>query len=280
MVGYWSIRGLGAPIRMMLSFAKVNHEVVLYDVVEKDESDWTKESWFHDKKALQDDGNPLMNLPFLIDCQEGIVLNQSNAILAHLGNVLNMTGSTTSESAKCMELLCEIMDIRNSIVQFVYRTDGSVEKVLSLLKRSKHSFSKIEKHLNGSKGESALVDAPCYLVGNGATAPDFHLWEMMDQFQQLTCHHDQAEFWNDFPRLTHFHKSFAALPLNQPYLLSFAATKLPMNNPYACFGSDLVSPYKYQRGEKHSWKGNGEILELHDNSSVKKRKSEETTPDG
>ena len=38
-VGYWSIRGLGAPIRMLLSAAQINHWVAMYDVKEKNKAD-------------------------------------------------------------------------------------------------------------------------------------------------------------------------------------------------------------------------------------------------
>ena len=53
-VGYWSIRGLGAPIRMLLSAAQIDHWVVMYDVKDDcDSAGWDKSSWEADKAWLQ-----------------------------------------------------------------------------------------------------------------------------------------------------------------------------------------------------------------------------------
>lgn len=48
-LGYWSIRGLGAPLRMMLSAAETNHWAVLYDMEEKEDGSWGCESFMKDK---------------------------------------------------------------------------------------------------------------------------------------------------------------------------------------------------------------------------------------
>ena len=61
--GYWSIRGLGAPIRMILSAAQVNHWIVMYDVTEEGETGWSKETWLNDKEWIRDGYNCLANLP-------------------------------------------------------------------------------------------------------------------------------------------------------------------------------------------------------------------------
>ncbi len=42
-LGYWSIRGLGAPLTMMLCAAKVPFTLCLYDIVENGESGWTSD---------------------------------------------------------------------------------------------------------------------------------------------------------------------------------------------------------------------------------------------
>eukprot|EP00957_Ditylum_brightwellii_P155336 11824964-Ditylum_brightwellii.AAC.1 len=52
-VGYWSIRGLGAPLRMMLSAAKINHDIYMYDIVEDGDNDGWTSSYFQTKKSLQ-----------------------------------------------------------------------------------------------------------------------------------------------------------------------------------------------------------------------------------
>lgn len=79
-LAYWSIRGLAAPLRMMLAAAEVNHWVVMYDVTEKEDGKWGKDSCLADKEWLKEEYHPLMNLPFLVDCSTDCVIVQTNAI--------------------------------------------------------------------------------------------------------------------------------------------------------------------------------------------------------
>ena len=61
-IGYWSIRGLGAPCRMMTMYAGVKARFELYDLKPKEGGGWDGSAWFGSKKALKQ-RNPLMNLP-------------------------------------------------------------------------------------------------------------------------------------------------------------------------------------------------------------------------
>mmetsp|Transcript_23563 Transcript_23563/g.33768 ORF Transcript_23563/g.33768 Transcript_23563/m.33768 type:complete len:295 (+) Transcript_23563:31-915(+) len=261
-IGYWGIRGLAAPIRAMLSYAKVNHEVALYDVKETGESGWSKDSWFDDKGWMKEELNPLMNLPFLVDCQEGMVVNQSNAIMSYVGEELHLMGTTKKEKALCLEMLCEVMDLRNVMVGFAYGTDGSSEKAQGLLKRSKGHFNKIGNHLK-RKGDSEP-----FLVGKGATAPDFHLWEMLDQYMALTKKFEMDSYWTEHEELKNYWEKFGDL---HGYRASFAHTSLPFNNPYAHFGNHPTPGKTYERGTETPWKGKAEISESHS----RKRKNDE-----
>lgn len=111
-IAYWSIRGLASPLRMMLTAAQVNHWVIFYDVKEIPDGKWSKDSYLHDKSWLKEEYNPLMNLPFLVDCANDTVISQTNAIFTFLGRELNMLGSNSQDQTICEELLCEVMDIR------------------------------------------------------------------------------------------------------------------------------------------------------------------------
>ena len=42
-IGYWSIRGLGAPLAMMMCASKTPFTLFLYDIVEKGEAGWNSE---------------------------------------------------------------------------------------------------------------------------------------------------------------------------------------------------------------------------------------------
>jgi hypothetical protein len=73
-VAYWSMRGLGAPLRMMLCATRTDYVCHMYDSVEDADSEtaW-KSSYFADEEAFLD-RQPFINLPFVIDEQENMVV--------------------------------------------------------------------------------------------------------------------------------------------------------------------------------------------------------------
>lgn len=236
-VGYWSIRGLGAPLRMMVMYSNVPLHSVNYELVQKPDGGFDGSSWFDEKPALKAQ-NPLMNLPYI---KVGdMVISQTNACFVYLGRILNMLGSNEKETSECEQLLCEIFDIRNAMVGFAYNSavcnkDGATA-VIDKVANKNGSFSKLElwlstKITSGSSGT--------FLVGNSATAPDFHLYEMLDQYTKLAEYYQLNPFLVSFPLLAQFKLSFEALPQNQKYLQSKLAL-LPFNNKSAGFGATVT----------------------------------------
>ena len=262
-VGYWSIRGLGAPIRMMLSAAQVNHWIALYDVVEDGEKGWSKETWLQDKEWIKKGYNPLANLPYLIDCRTNMVLVQSNAIMSFLGRELRMLGRSPPMTCRCEELLCEIMDLRNYMVEYAYdrhvdrrkedagllvTADGPVSRILDKLETVLENA--YPGALDGSDEIQDKRDSICFLVGNQMTAPDFCLWEILDQFRLLCSLFRLPSVMETRPYLDAFFFNFRDLEENDPYLqFDEVYNNLPLNNPYARFGSDPGSHDHYLRDE-------------------------------
>ena len=263
-IAYWSIRGLGAPLRMMLSAAEVDHWVAFYDVTEGDDGKWCKDPYFNDKAWLKDEYNPLMNFPFLVDCANDRVLSQTNAIFTFLGRELNMLGSNAWEQTLCEELLSEVMDVRNKMVRFAYAasTPTDQHEAETLIQRKgpvASGYDKIELYLKKKKEKHD--NASPFLVGDGVTAPDFHLWEMLDQFDGLCKSFGLPSLLDDTrPNLTAFKTAIESLPQIKSYL-SAEYMKIPYNNCYARFGSLPDPCQKYQRGMETPWKGNGVVEE-------------------
>ena len=271
-----SIRGLAAPLRMMLSAAKVNHWAVLYDVTEKEGGSWEKDAWLKDKELLKKEHNPFMNLPYLVDCEnDDLVINQTNAIKNYLGRELDMLGSSKKEIAKCEELLCEIMDLRNLMVSFAYSGDAKAAKEDAAKLVSGGAaviLDKFELHLE-KEYPNALKDAKtniCHLVGRKISAPDFHLWEMLAQFGGLCKFYDQDPLYSESvrPRLFAFQNNFESLPENEAYLSSSLMT-LPYNNVFARFGSD-PSLGQYVHGQNAPWKNQGIVKDERTEESPRK----------
>jgi len=205
-LGYWSTRCLGAPLRMILSAAQIDHWVLLYDAKEEeaeDDDDWDKSSWLRDKEWLQKD-HPLINLPFLVDCAANDrVISQSYAIAMYLGRELKLFGASTREKISyCEELLCEITDLRDLMLDFAYKTDQStceadakimlraaatrhVDKLERVLKRAYPDAE--DRQFNGSDFNSIVfsMQSVVHLDGENFTVPDFYLWEILDQFEGL-----------------------------------------------------------------------------------------------
>eukprot|EP00541_Cyclophora_tenuis_P017333 CAMPEP_0116578748 /NCGR_PEP_ID=MMETSP0397-20121206/21879_1 /TAXON_ID=216820 /ORGANISM="Cyclophora tenuis, Strain ECT3854" /LENGTH=325 /DNA_ID=CAMNT_0004108173 /DNA_START=2776 /DNA_END=3754 /DNA_ORIENTATION=+ len=286
------IRGLGSPLRAMLSAAasrqRVPHWVALYDVKEETSNedqnghDWWKQSYITDKAILKQH-NPLMNAPFLIDVENQAVIAQSNAIFTYLGRALGMMGSNPMEESTCEQLLCEIMDLRDVVVKYAYNggkdSKTALEAAQKTLKGVKRYLYKLELHME------KVATSSSHLVGTKVSAPDFHLWEMLYQLNGVEQHFflpkdgadsTTSKLWEGVPRLQQYFKEFENLPDNKHFFsTSFCHKHLPCNNPYALFGS-CPTKQTYERGQDAPWRGHGvkvETIELLPTETNNKRKA-------
>uniref|UniRef100_A0A7S4QZQ0 glutathione transferase n=1 Tax=Ditylum brightwellii TaxID=49249 RepID=A0A7S4QZQ0_9STRA len=259
-VGYWSIRGLGAPLRMMLSAAKINHDVYLYDIVEDGDNGWNS-SYFQTKESLKTESkNALVNLPFVVDRKECRLLCQTNACFAHIGRCIGMFGTNDVEASICEQLLCEIYDLRYPYIIFCYRSDGSVEEAKKAFAQAEPHLQKLNSHLANEANNGGDDDKKVHhLVGGVLNAPDFHLFELLDQFQFIAQTYGISDdFLGQYPRLKEFKTGFEELEENQFYLKSWLHEGLPFNNCMSKAGSAL-NVGVFQRGQKAEWRGKGEI---------------------
>ena len=120
-------------------------------------------------------------------------------------------GSNSLEETQCEQLLCECMDLRNSVTDFAY---GKVSQTATEFLKS------IESNKNGPMAKLNLwkstigSSSPAHFVGSAACAADFHIWEIVDQI--LSCakfHSEYDTFATTFPALiqvcTSLHIMFA-----------------------------------------------------------------------
>lgn len=206
--------------------------------------------WAQEVKPRLKQLNPLINLPYVVDGD--VVVTQSNACMAYLGRKFGMMGKNERELVDCEQLLCECMDIRNAVVGYSYGRDQ--QKAEDFLKHRVGSpggsLDKLELWLSikKSKGESVT-----FFVGESATAPDFHIWEMMSQllFIAKFSNLDDSEAM-PFPLLKQFHQEFGSLPNNQKYLAS-KLFRLPLNNKSALTIGATPTGHVYQPGQLCDW---------------------------
>lgn len=224
-VGYWDIRGLAAPLRMMCEYAGVEYEPVLYDLQAKEGGGWDASSWFSVKPELKEK-NALMNLPYVIDGD--VIVTQSNACLSYLGRKFKLNGKDDSDLTKVEQCLCEVMDLRNNAIKLFYSPKEQFDKDKdSFLEETvAKSFNKFEGWLN--------QQGTTYLVGNEVTTPDFHLFEIVDQIETLAKKVEKESTLKSFPKLTTLYESFQKLPAIAKYMES-DLHKLPINNKMASF---------------------------------------------
>jgi len=235
---------------MMVMYAERPLDNVAYNALPKEGGGWDVAHWFGQKPPLQA-RNPLMNLPYVE--ADGVLVTQSNACFTFLGRKLNMLGNGEADLIACEQLLCELMDLRNKIVGFVYGPKGTdAEETAGLFKQLEGILSKLNAALaaNTSKGHPA-----CFFVGNSATAPDFHGWELLDQLSVYAARHNLPNPVAPHTALATFHREFMALPKNAKYLAS-PMHALPCNNLMASLGSAPGPTHGEFKGEEPTWQAN------------------------
>ena len=124
-VAYWSIKGLGAPLRQMVLYSGSPLKCIFYKTTAVQTQDGLSvegSHWHLGAKPAHQKINPLINLPYeeVHDADQKIVVAQSIACMNLLARMLNMQGSDRIENSQCEQLLCEIMDVRNKMVEFAY----------------------------------------------------------------------------------------------------------------------------------------------------------------
>jgi len=229
-LGYWGIRGLGAPLRMILTYAGADFEDKQY----ADPSEW-----FSKDKPDISQKNPLANLPYVQD--GSVVVCQTNAVFDYLGDRYDLSGATMEERRMCRQLLAEIYDLRNAVIELVYpfkekcRSDDEFKDAMQkhLQVGHKTAYMKFEKIYQTSGGP--------YALGKNLCTADFHIWEILDQHEVYASKMDLPSLLaaSEFPKLREFHSAVKELPELQKYFDS-DAYKLQCNAPAMSYTTKLL----------------------------------------
>jgi hypothetical protein len=94
----------------------------------------------------------------------------------------------------------------------------------------------VATHFAKLEGWLTLLNTP-FLVGNSPTAPDFHLFEMLDQHTAFAADYHQKDPIATCPHLTAFAARFRALPQLAGYFAG-PLSSLPANNRGARWGGE------------------------------------------
>ena len=157
-----------------------------------------------------------------------------------------MLGNNDNELCQCEQLLCEIMDLRNSIVSFVYSDKGTIKEDADMFFKS-NAITRVLDKINLLK----QLNTGTFFVGNKASSPDFHAWELFDQMKNYARYHSLDDIMVNYHALQEFYINFKTLPNNQKYFSSKLYT-YPMNNKSSSLGG-TPDGGKYDKSMVCTW---------------------------
>ncbi|XP_062522402.1 glutathione S-transferase Mu 4-like [Corticium candelabrum] len=211
--GYWKIRGLAQPIRLLLTYTGEEFEDRRYERG-VDDVEWFEK----DRKTL---GLAFPNLPYLVDGD--VKITQSNAILRYVGRKHDLCGKTANEQVRVDISENQVMDMRNAFVGLCYNKTGASTDKWEELKAA--YISKLPATL---KSFSDFIGDQKWLAGNNLTFPDFHFYEMLSQHSIIF-----PGCLDGFPALQSYVARFEKLPAIKAYRASSSFLERPINNSAA-----------------------------------------------
>lgn len=219
-LGYWNIRGLAAPIRLMCAFSGFGLEEVIYTQEEKD-------AWFKEKPTL---GLAFPNLPYLIvkedDGTEVMRITQSLAILRYVAKKLQLYGATDEEAALADMIVSESVDFMRKMSTLCY------QRGVQFTPETKATFleTAVPDFLASVEG-FARGDGSWIAGGSSPTFADFHLY---CELEKLTLF--SAGVLDAYPKLAAFLARFEALEAIDAYIRSPKHIEWPIYGASASWG--------------------------------------------
>jgi len=211
--GYWAIRGLAQPIRLLLNYVGVAFEDKRYTQHENG----SREEWNSVKNKI---GLDLPNLPYLIDGD--LKLTQSNAILHYVASQYQPTlcGRTPAEAATMEMVLGFLADARGAGTGICYNP-----RFAELL----------PGYISGTLHEnlqylSSYIGQKKWLFGDNLSYVDPVAYEYID-VHRLMCSKEVEKYKN----LIAFANRFEALPAIAAYMKHPDFIRRPINNTSATF---------------------------------------------
>lgn len=209
-LGYWKIRGLAQPIRMLLIHCGADYKDIIYECT--DEPEYSKEAWLSVKHTLNLD---FPNLPYIMDGD--VRITQSNAIMRYIARKYGLAGKSEKEYILIDLIENQAMDLRNGFVRLCYGSDyqkNSENYKLSI----KSTFMLFDAYLSDK----------AYFAGDNITYVDFIMYELLDQHELF-----QNNILEDYTNIKKFMNRFKMDILE--VLESEKLFKGPINNKTANF---------------------------------------------
>eukprot|EP00656_Telonema_subtile_P019961 TRINITY_DN21149_c0_g1_i3.p1 TRINITY_DN21149_c0_g1~~TRINITY_DN21149_c0_g1_i3.p1 ORF type:complete len:202 (-),score=59.41 TRINITY_DN21149_c0_g1_i3:28-633(-) len=166
-VGYWHIRGLGAPLRMLCEYAGPESYSNKTFQVCGEPGSWDLSSWFDTKPALKE-RNAFMNLPYILDGE--VVVAHTLACMQYAGKKFGLYGSDAAQERQVHQVLCEVQDLRNAAVGVFYSGESKERLRAHLQGPCVNSYGKFEAWLQQHSTAHGGVYTVCPTPTAGAVS--------------------------------------------------------------------------------------------------------------
>lgn len=208
-LGYWAIRGLGHPIRMMFYYVKQNFADRTYEC--GDAPDFDKSSWTDVKETL---GFEFPNLPYLIDGE--VKLTETAAIMQYIAKKWRpaLLGKNSYEVGRINMLWAHVSKLKEVSTFPCYMGDGNAEPIIQ---DCQTRLAKIVEVMGDSQ----------FIIGDNLTWLDFYFAENLDMLNALS----DGFFYSQFPSLQAYWDRFIFMDgLAEAWADDTKLMKAPFNN--------------------------------------------------
>jgi glutathione S-transferase len=217
-LGYWAIRGLAEPIRLVLHYTKTSFINKTYE--QGDAPDYSRDEWLNEKEKL---GLDFPNLPYLF--HGNLKLTQSKAILYYLGRKFDLMGKNLKEQAHVLMLCEEVQDLRLKYGAFSNSPNGDseterkrfIEAILT------EYLKKFDQYLGKSNSK--------FIVGNQLTIADFQVFDYLDACLYVD---DEQTLLDKYPNINQFLNTIRELPELKDYITD-TLDQVPLHNKSKCY---------------------------------------------
>jgi len=208
-LGYWAIRGLAEPSRLLLEYTGVAYNQKKYTAYE---------DWVADKSTI---GFDFPNLPYLIDGDKKITESDAiNVYISLKSGHKELLGNTDADIVNLATVKGVFTDAKTAVYGSIYGPTFSTTIDAVLKEKVLPKFENLNKFVGSGVG----------LIGTGLTYIDFAFYE----FAQLLLAYD-GTILDNYTNLKNLVQTIATLPAISAYLASDRFQARPFNGGSAGF---------------------------------------------
>ncbi|XP_025016297.1 glutathione S-transferase Mu 1 isoform X3 [Tetranychus urticae] len=217
-LGYWKIRGLCDPIRLLLAHTGQEYEMKEYSI--GPEPGYDISEWLDEKFNL---GLDFPNLPYYIDKDEGVKITQTVAIIRYLARKHGLVGESDEETIKIEMVEQQAIELIFTCTRTWYCRDDDLfdklkEEMMTILPGKLIGLAKF-------LGENQ------YIIGDRITYVDFMLYSILDYIRLF-----EESLFDEASSLKDYLTRIESLPEIEKYLSSDDFKRFPITGPMAKFG--------------------------------------------